>query len=328
MARWSRIVVTGAGGFIGSHVVEMLLRAGQQVRAFVRYTSEGGRGNLRFLPPELQDGLEIVAGDLCDGDAVRRALRDADAVLHLGAVIAIPYSYLHPSETAAVNVQGTLNVLTACRDLEIRRLVVTSTSEVYGTARTVPIDEEHPLQPQSPYSATKIAADALAMSFHCSYGLPVTILRPFNTYGPRQSARAVIPAIIVQALAGSFVRLGALAPRRDLTFVNDTAAGFLAALGAEEAVGEVINLGVGASISIGELAQKIAGLMGREIQIITDDQRMRPAASEVLHLLSDNRKAGKLLGWSPRVPLDDGLRETIDWVRKHPELYRADTYAV
>jgi NAD dependent epimerase/dehydratase len=328
MPRFDRILVTGAGGFIGSHLVELLLREGEQVRAFVRYTAEGGAGNLRFLPRELAGGLEVLRGDLCDADAVRGAVRGTDAVLHLGAAVAIPYSYQHPRETAAVNVGGTLNVLAACRDLGVSRLVVTSTSEVYGTARTVPIDEAHPLQAQSPYSATKIAADALATSFHCSFALPVVILRPFNTYGPRQSARAVIPAIIVQALAGPVVRLGALHPRRDLTFVTDTAGGFLAALTVPDAVGKTVHLGVGQSISIGELALRIAGLLGREIEIQCDTSRLRPAASEVRELLSDNRYAAQLLGWSPRVSLDAGLRATIEWIAAHGELYRSDAYAV
>jgi dTDP-glucose 4,6-dehydratase len=328
MPRFDRILVTGAGGFIGSHLVELLLREGEQVRAFVRYTAEGGVGNLRFLPRELAAGLEVVRGDLSDVDAVRGAVRGADAVLHLGAAVAIPYSYQHPCETAAVNVGGTLNVLTACRDLGVTRLIITSTSEVYGTARTVPISEAHPLQAQSPYSATKIAADALATSFRCAYDLPVMILRPFNTYGPRQSARAVIPAIIVQALAGSVVRLGALDPRRDLTFVSDTAAGFLAALTAPDAVGQTVHLGVGQSISIGELAQRIAALIGRDIEIQSDTSRLRPAASEVLELISDNRKAADVLGWSPSVSLEAGLRATIDWIAAHADLYRSDAYAV
>jgi dTDP-glucose 4,6-dehydratase len=328
MPRFNRILVTGAGGFIGSHLVELLLREGEQVRAFVRYTGEGTDGNLRFLQRELAAGLEVVRGDLCDVDAVRAAVRGADAVLHLGAVVAIPYSYQHPRETAAVNVGGTLNVLAACRDLGVTRLVVTSTSEVYGTARTVPIEESHPLQAQSPYSATKIAADALATSFHRSYDLPVVILRPFNTYGPRQSARAVIPAIIVQVLAGPKVRLGALDPRRDLTYVTDTAAGFLNALTAPNVIGESVHLGVGQSISIGELAQRIARIIGREIEIESDARRFRPSASEVIELISDNRRAAELLGWCPRVSLDIGLRATIDWIAAHGDLFRSGDYAV
>ena len=321
-----QVLVTGAGGFIGSHLVEALLAEGARVRAFIRYTSRRDVGLLRQLSHEDFSKLEIVAGDLRDEQAVRQAARGCRTVFHLGALISIPYSYVHPLEVAQTNLMGTLNVLTACREGGVERLVHTSTSEVYGTARIVPIPEAHPLQGQSPYSASKIGADKLAESFHCAYNLPVVTVRPFNTYGPRQSARAVIPAIITQALALDRIRLGNLSTTRDFTFVADTVGGFLLAAEAPGAEGGVFNLGTGQEISVGDLARRIIRMVGRPVEIVTDSGRMRPEASEVMRLLSDNSLAALRLGWRPHISLDDGLAQTIDWIRGHLELYKVGEY--
>ena len=321
-------LVTGAGGFIGSHLVEALLERGVDVRAFVRYNSRGDTGLLALLPQARQDEVEIVAGDLRDPQAVGRACQGVSQVYHLGALIAIPYSYLHPYEVVETNVMGTLNVLTAAREAGVERLIHTSTSEVYGTARVVPISEEHPLQGQSPYSASKIGADKLAESFYCSYHLPVVTVRPFNAYGPRQSARAVIPTIITQALSQQEIRLGDLAPRRDFTYVRDTVDAYLRAAQVDAALGEVINIGSNAEITIGDLAHRIVRLVGRDVQIVTDEQRLRPKDSEVRRLLADNRKARDLLGWSPRTSLDEGLAKTIDWIGRHLHRYQPGRYHV
>ena len=323
-----RALVTGAAGFIGSHLVEMLVRQGTHVRAFVRYNSAQRAGNLDLLPADVQAHVERYDGDLRDPDAVRDAARGMDQIYHLGAVITIPYSYRHPREVVDVNVTGTLNVLSAARDLGTPQVMVTSTSEVYGTAQTEPIDERHPLHPQSPYAASKVAQDALAISFHAAYGLPVRIVRPFNTYGPRQSARAVIPTIISQALTRDEVRLGALHPTRDLTYVTDTVRGFLLAMAHDAAIGRPLNLGTGQSITIGELAARAIRLTGREGPVVTDGERVRPERSEVLRLRSDNRLARELIGWAPQVSLDEGLRLTIEWVRAHLDRFDPDRYAI
>jgi dTDP-glucose 4,6-dehydratase len=323
-----KVLVTGAGGFIASHLAERLVHEGAQVRAFVRYNSRGDAGLLRLLPSDVYGQLQIIAGDLRDVEAMRAAVQGTDTVFHLGALIAIPYSYLHPREVVETNVMGTLNVLMAAREASVRRVVHTSTSEVYGTAQYVPIDEAHPLQGQSPYSASKIGADKIAESFYCSFDLPVTILRPFNTYGPRQSARAVIPTIITQALTKNEVHLGSLTPSRDFTFVTDTAAGFLHAASADAAIGQEINLGVGATITIEELAHKIFALLGKTPKIVAETQRLRPEKSEVLRLHASNQKAQTLIGWQPQVPLTAGLQRTIEWIASHLELYQPDRYAV
>jgi len=301
---------------------------GASVRAFVRYNSRADTGLLRFLGPYLLSQVEILFGDLRDPGALNAAVKGVSHVFHLGALIAIPYSYLHPADVAETNFMGTLNVLLACREHGVERLVHTSTSEVYGTARQVPISEGHPLQAQSPYAASKIGADALAESFYRSYDLPVVTLRPFNTYGPGQSSRAVIPTIITQALTGPVVHLGNLAAIRDLTYLSDTVQGFLAAAVAPGAEGGAYNLGTGREISIGDLAARILDLSGREARIQVDSDRLRPPKSEVLRLVSDNRLARETLGWSPQVSLDDGLGRTISWVREHLDQYRIGVYEV
>lgn len=322
------VLVTGAGGFIGSHLVEALAREGAHVTAFLHYNSRGDPGLLRYADPELVQHMRLYFGDLRDPLAVRQAMTGARTVFHLGALIGIPYSYAHPYDVVQTNVMGTLNVLTAARDLEVKRVVHTSTSEVYGTARYAPIDEAHPLQGQSPYSASKIGADKLAESFQLSYGLPVSTVRPFNTYGPRQSARAVIPTIIVQMLTQDHIKLGALYPKRDFNYVADTVTGFLAAATCAASIGEAVNVGSGHEISIGDLVQLIRGLVGRDVVIEADHSRLRPDASEVKRLLADNRKAKQLLGWIPRVSLEEGLKQTIDWIAQHLDLYQVERYAI
>jgi dTDP-glucose 4,6-dehydratase len=329
----SRILVTGADGFIGSHLTEALVRAGESVRAFVLYNSFNSWGWLDQCGEDVKGQFEVFAGDIRDPNGVRTAMRGCDAVLHLAALIAIPYSYHSPDTYIETNVKGTLNVVQAARDLELRKVVHTSTSEVYGTARFVPMTEEHPLNGQSPYSASKIGADQIAMSFYASFDTPVTILRPFNTYGPRQSARAVIPTIISQIASGSRrIMLGAVHPTRDFNYVEDTVAGFIAALRSNRAAGEVINIGSNFEVSIGETARTIADLMGTPIDIVTDDQRVRPERSEVERLRASNEKARELLGWQPRYAGLEGLRrglaKTVDWFVQpaHLASYKPDRY--
>jgi NAD dependent epimerase/dehydratase len=319
-----QVLVTGAGGFIGSHLVETLAAQGARVRAFVRYNSRGDPGLLSALPPELFASLDSVAGDLRDLPALVSAMQGVEVVFHLGALIAIPYSYLHPVEVVQSNVLGTLNILVAARQTGVRRIVHTSSSEVYGTALKTPIDETHPLQGQSPYSASKIAADKLAESFYCAYDLPVVTLRPFNTYGPRQSARAVIPSIIAQALTQEAIRLGNLDTQRDFTFVSDTVAGFLAAGEASGVEGQTFNLGVGREIRVGDLAAEILSLLSMDKEIRVDPARLRPEKSEVYRLISDNSRARDCLGWTPGVSLRQGLAATIEWISAHTSLYRPE----
>jgi NAD dependent epimerase/dehydratase len=322
-----KVLVTGAGGFIGSHLTERLVRDGHQVRALVRYNGRDDRGNLGDLPADIQAAVEVERGDLKDPGAVRRAVEGREWVFHLGALIAIPYSYHNPYDVVQTNVLGTAHVLDACRATSsVERLVLTSTSEVYGTAQTVPIDERHPLQGQSPYAATKIGADALGESYFRAFGLPVTILRPFNTFGPRQSARAIIPTIISQALARPKVRLGRLDPRRDLTYVRDTVAGFIAIADCDAALGRVVNIGRGEDISIGELVETIGRRLGRSIAVEADQERYRPAASEVERLLAGTALAQSLWGWKPSFSLEEGLDETIAWVRDHLDRFRVESY--
>jgi dTDP-glucose 4,6-dehydratase len=323
-----KVLVTGAGGFIGSQLVESLLGLGAHVRAFVRYTSRGDAGLLKFLSVELSSSLEVIHGDLRDMRAIHDSMRDCELVYHLGALISIPYSYRHPAEVAEVNFMGTLNMLMACRELGVARMIHTSTSEVYGTARHVPISEEHPLQGQSPYSASKIGADKLAESFYCAYDLPVVTVRPFNTFGPRQSARAVIPTIIMQALDGKTIRLGNLDTTRDFTYVVDTVAGFLLAGSTVGVEGGVFNLGTGTDIRIGDVAERIIQKVGLNSELVIEPERLRPQKSEVLRLVSDNRLARARLGWEPRVAFDEGLDKTIQWMQAHMDLYRPGRYEI
>ena len=323
-----RVLVTGAGGFIGSHLVERLVREGAQVRAFIRYNSRNDPGLLRFMPSEMSGSVEIIPGDLRDQAAVREAVRGVSHIFHLGALIAIPYSYRNPADVVETNVIGTLNVLLAARDANVQRMVHTSTSEVYGTALRVPIDESHPLQGQSPYSASKIGADKLAESFFCAFNLPVVTIRPFNTFGPRQSARAVIPTLITQALSGGVIKLGNLDARRDFTYVSDTVDGFLKIAETPGVEGITLNLGTGQEIRIGELAEQIVAMLDHPVRLEIDQERLRPEKSEVQRLLSDNRLAFAKLGWSPQVAFNDGLRQTFEWIKKNGSMYASDRYVV
>lgn len=330
-----RILVTGADGFIGSHLVEHLVAQGHLVRAFVYYNSFNSWGWLDQSTEEVRRGIEVFAGDIRDPHGVRAAMQGCDVVLHLAALIAIPYSYHSPDTYVDTNIKGTLNVVQAARDLGVERVVHTSTSEVYGTARFVPITEAHPLQGQSPYSASKIGADQIALSFHASFETPVTVIRPFNTYGPRQSARAVIPTIITQIAAGSdLIQLGALEPTRDFNYVRDSVRGFVALAQCDAAVGNVVNVSSNYEVSIGDTARLIAELMGRDVQFVTDDQRIRPAGSEVERLWGDNSLAKALAGWEPEYPGVDGLRrglsETIGWFLdpRNLDRYKSDIYNI
>ena len=329
----NRVLVTGADGFIGSQLVEVLVRQGFKVRAFVYYNSFNSWGWLDKCAADVKGEFEVFAGDIRDPYGVKEAMKNCEAVLHLAALIAIPYSYHSPDTYVDTNIKGTLNVLQAARELGVNRIIHTSTSEVYGTARFVPITENHPLQGQSPYSATKIAADQLAYAFYSSFDLPVVTVRPFNTSGPRQSARAVIPTIITQiANEARSIKLGALAPTRDFTFVQDTVSGFIAALKGQGGLGEVINLGSNFEISIGETAQLISECMGVPIELISDVERMRPENSEVERLWADNKKAKELFGWQPTYNGSDGFKrgliETIDWFTQPDNLraYKSDIY--
>ena len=323
-----RILVTGAGGFIGSHLVERLVREGAQVRAFVHYNSRNDWGNLELVDSEVRREIEVVNGDIADPFSVRSATRGVRVVYHLSSLIAIPYSYVAPQSYVTTNVQGAINVLQAAREEGVERVVHTSTSECYGTAQYVPIDEKHPLQGQSPYSASKIGADMIAESYWRSFELPVAIIRPFNTFGPRQSARAVIPTIISQALKGGTIKLGSLTPTRDMNFVDNTVDGFLAVAAHPAAVGETINFGSGREISVGDLARLIVDMIGSKSEVVEDAQRLRPANSEVERLLCGNAKARRLLSWTPKVDLEEGLRSTITWFEKHQDRYKTDIYNV
>jgi NAD dependent epimerase/dehydratase len=328
-----KILVTGADGFIGSHLIEALVRQGYDVRAFVQYNSFNSWGWLDRCAPDVVGKFDVFAGDVRDPHGVKTAMQGCDAVLHLAALIAIPYSYHSPDTYVDTNIKGTLNIVQAARELGVAKVIHTSTSEVYGTARFVPITEEHPLQGQSPYSASKIGADQIALSFYCAFGTPVTVIRPFNTYGPRQSARAVIPTVISQIASGKRqIKLGAIHPTRDFNYVADTVAGFMAALASDQGAGEVINLGSNYEISIGDTVQVIADVMGAEIEIITDEQRFRPAKSEVDRLWASNEKAARLLGWQPSYGGMEGFKRgiagTVAWFREPTNLaaYKSDIY--
>ncbi|MBM4370238.1 MAG: GDP-mannose 4,6-dehydratase [Deltaproteobacteria bacterium] len=323
------VLVTGAGGFIGSHLTASLADLGLRVRALVRYNGRADTGHLRFLTPAQQARVQVILGNVEDPGCVDAAVAGCRTVFHLAALIGIPYSYVAPRSYVTTNILGTQHVLDAARRHGVHRVVHTSTSEVYGTARYVPIDEEHPLQGQSPYSATKIAADKLAESYHLSFGLPVVTVRPFNTFGPRQSARAVIPSIIVQLLGDAQVlRLGSLEPRRDFTYVEDTVAGFVAAATADAAVGCTVNLGSGASISIGDLAARLVAMVRPGVPVESAEERVRPDRSEVMHLECHAGRARELLGWAPRVGLDEGLARTVSFLREHPAAVAGGGYTV
>lgn len=326
--RGRNVLVTGAGGFIGSHLVEKLINIGASVKAMTHYNSRGDIGQLRYLNTHTLAKMEIIPGDLRNLHTVQNLVDGCDIVFHLGALISIPYSYMHPYEVAETNFMGTMNVFLACREKKVHRIIHTSTSEVYGSARYVPINESHPLQGQSPYSASKIGADKLAESFFCSYGLPIVTIRPFNTYGPRQSCRAVIPTIITQAIAGRTLKLGNIESIRDFTFVSDTVDGFLKAGESDSSrvCGGVYNLGTGNEIRIGDLAKKIIQKINPEISIKEDPSRFRPEKSEVDRLISDNSLAARMFGWHPRVDLDSGLDQTIQWIRDHINDYHVGVY--
>lgn len=322
----TQVLVTGSGGFIGSHLTQHLITRGFRVRAFFHYNSRNDWGQLQMIPAEILSAIETFSGDIQDPFAVRKAVQGCEVVYHLSSLIAIPYSYVAPHAYVSVNIGGALNVLEASLRECVRRVVHTSTSECYGTARYVPINEDHPLQGQSPYSASKIGADMIAESYYRSFGLPVVTVRPFNTFGPRQSARAVIPTIIGQILSGKAVRLGALTPTRDLNYVDDTVEGFMLAGSTPGIEGQTINIGSGREISIGDLAQLLIRLTGIEAGIETDSARLRPPKSEVERLVCDNSKAKRLLGWTPSTTLEDGLRRTIEWFRSNLSRYKTDIY--
>ena len=324
----TKVLVTGAGGFIGSHLVEELVWEGCDVRAFVHYNAAGSWHNLEKVSRDISDGVEVISGDISDPFFVDTAVAGCEVVYHLAALIGIPYSYIAPEAYVSTNVVGTLNVLQACRRHGVSRIVHTSTSETYGSAQYTPIDEEHPLVGQSPYSASKIGADMLAESYYRSFDLPVGIIRPFNTYGPRQSARAFIPTVIAQALTSDILRLGNLDPIRDMTFVKDTARGFVAGANSDKCVGTVCNLGVGKGISIGDFVNRIGALLGKNLEVETDPKRVRPSKSEVVRLISDNSKMKALSGWEPAVSFDEGLQHTIDYIQENLTDFKIKQYSV
>ena len=330
MINWSqkKVLVTGAGGFIGSHLVERLVGLGAKVRAFVHYNSRNDWGLLELIPDAHENNIEVVAGDITDSFNVLKATEDCSVVFHLAALIAIPYSYLAPEQFLSVNAKGTLNVLEAARSHGVECLVHTSTSETYGTAQYTPIDEHHPIKGQSPYAASKIAADEFSLSYYYSYDLPVKVIRPFNTYGPRQSARAVIPTIISQALVGDTISLGLLTPIRDLNYVSDTVDGFIKVAESPKAFGEVINIGSGQGVTVKEVADTIIALLGGNKKLVINSDRVRPKNSEVMELLCDNRKAREIAGWSTTVNLEAGLIKTIDYIRNNLDRYKPDIYNV
>lgn len=324
-----KVLVTGAEGFIGSHLTERLVKAGARVKAMVQYNSFGSWGWIDTFDDEIKNEIEIYMGDVREFDSVSKAVAGADAVLHLAALIAIPYSYQTPSAYVKTNVEGTLNILEACRINGTQKVVHTSTSEVYGSAQYVPIDERHPLQGQSPYSASKIGADKMAESYYTSFDLPVATIRPFNTYGPRQSARAVIPTIISQLLGGKEkISLGSLTPTRDFNYVKDTVEGFIKVAESDASIGQVINIGSGREISIGSLVDKIISITGVNVEVESEDNRRRPEKSEVNRLLCDNKRAQELLGWAPKYTLDDGLRATVEWIKENMGRFKTSIYNI
>jgi len=319
-----KVLVTGAAGFIGSHLTEELIKKEAQVRVFVRYKSDGGIGNLEEFPEEILEKIEIIRGDLKNSDSVNRAVEGTEVIFHLGAMISIPYSYVDPRDFVETNVIGTLNVLKAAQKNKVKKIIITSTSETYGTAIYSPIDEQHHMQAQSPYSATKISADKLSESFFRTYNLPIIIIRPFNTYGPRQSRRAVIPTIIYQALNSDVINLGSLSPKRDFTFVKDIVEGFIKTAESENIIGETINICSDETASVKEIVKKVEKIMGEKLTILRDENKVRPETSEVFLLIGNNEKAKKLLGWEPKTSLEDGLKETIDYIKDNLNKYASE----
>ncbi|OSB14041.1 NAD-dependent 4,6-dehydratase LegB [Clostridium botulinum] len=324
-----KVLVTGSEGFIGSHLIERLIELGAEVTALVQYNSFNNWGWIDTFSKEVKDSINVVTGDVREYDGMKRIIKGQDVVFHLAALIAIPYSYLSPMAYVRTNVEGTTNVLEACREYEVEKIVHTSTSETYGTALYVPIDEKHPMQGQSPYSASKIGADKMAESFYKSFNLPVATIRPFNTYGPRQSARAVIPTIISQILTGKTeIKLGSLSPTRDFNYVKDTAEAFIKVAESDKTIGQVINAGSNYEISIGDTVKKIINIIGKDVKVLCDEERIRPEKSEVNRLWADNRKIKELTSWNPRYNLDDGLKETIEWIRNNMKYFKTDIYNV
>jgi NAD dependent epimerase/dehydratase len=323
-----KVLVTGAGGFVGSHLVETLVKSGAKVKAFVHYNSRNDWGMLEDVDKNILKEVEVMASDLRDADAVRKAVKDQEVVFHLGALIGIPYSYVNPRDVVDTNVGGTLNVLTSARDFKVEKIIHTSTSEVYGTAQYVPMDENHPVNPQSPYAASKLAGDLLALSFCRSYNLPVGVIRPFNIYGPRQSARAVIPSIIIQALLKRTVSLGSIFTSRDLTFVTDSASGFVTFAECAKTMGKVVNLGSSREISISELIEIVSKCLNKKIKVIKEKKRIRPEKSEVERLFSDSSKAKALFGWNPKTDIEEGIRKTISWIEKNIDRYKEGIYNI
>jgi NAD dependent epimerase/dehydratase len=323
-----KVLVTGAGGFIGSHLCEALINLGSEVTGMIRYNSRNDWGNLEYLTLEQKKSIKIVSGNIEDSKFVNQVASGQDIIFHLAALIAIPYSYLAPMSYIRTNIEGTMNILEAALTSGVNKIIHTSTSETYGTAIYTPIDEGHPLQGQSPYSASKIGADKIAESYFRSYNLPVATVRPFNSFGPRQSARAVIPTIITQALTMNQIKLGSLNPIRDLTYVSDTVMGFIKIAESDESVGQVVNIGTGTGFSIGEIAKKILSLLNITTPITVDEDRIRPPKSEVLELICDNSKAKNLFGWEPQISLETGLKRTIDFISSHTDIYKPDTYTL
>jgi NAD dependent epimerase/dehydratase len=330
MMNWKnkKVLVTGAGGFIGSHLTESLVSKGANVRAFVRYNSNNSEGFLERFPEATKKKIEIVKGDVTDLHTMQQAAKGTDVIFHLAASISVPYSFIHPYEVVRTNTMGTMNALQAAKDADVEKIVVTSSSETYGTALYSPIDEKHPLQTQSPYAASKAAGDKIAESYYRTYNLPVVVLRPFNTFGPRQSQRAVLPTIITQALTSNKIKVGAITPRRDWTFVLDTAEGFIKAAESEKAVGKLLNIGYGQDFSVGEAAQKVLKIIGRDILIESDEERMRPGNAEVHKLLADTKLARELINWSPHYTFDAGLKITIEWIKDNLQNYKVGKYQV
>lgn len=324
-----KVLVTGSEGFIGSHLTERLVEIGAEVTALVQYNSFNNWGWIDTFEKNIKDSIKVVTGDVREYDGMKRIIKGQDVVFHLAALIAIPYSYLSPMAYVRTNVEGTTNILEACRDYDVQKIVHTSTSETYGTALYVPIDEKHPMQGQSPYSASKIGADKIAESFYRSFNLPVATIRPFNTYGPRQSARAVIPTIISQILAGETeIKLGSLTPTRDFNYVKDTAEAFIKIAESDETIGEVINAGSNYEISIGDTVKKIINIMGKDIKIVCDEERIRPEKSEVNRLWADNTKIKELTEWTTQYSIDDGLEETVEWIKNNMQYFKTDIYNV